>query len=176
MARPASPSHSSVFFSSLSRVMSNCFGVPAFLQITESVFCYPSTFTEVGFSSCVSAHMFMIHLSSEFFKSKAPQFVFITGCAIDMVTVMLMELVFLLKTRSLGFFFSHLKCFFFLSKSWISNRTICSCSWASNFGFCVDFAFLPHTAFQDLFSACEGGRIERSSCVFHHLREKHLCV
>lgn len=31
---------------------------------------------------------YMIHLSSEFFKSKAPQFVFMTGCVIDMVTMM----------------------------------------------------------------------------------------
>lgn len=31
---------------------------------------------------------YMIHLSSEFFKGKASQFVFITGCVIDMVTMM----------------------------------------------------------------------------------------
>lgn len=85
-----------------------------------------------------------------------------------------MELIFLLKTRSSGFFFS-LDVLFYLNPesvielvAHVVGQVTLDSVWILHF-----LHILP---FKICFQHVKGKGLKRSSCVFHHLREKHLCV
>lgn len=87
-----------------------------------------------------------------------------------------MELIFLLKTRSLGLFFS-LEVFFFF---YLNPESVIELVAHVVGQVTLDSVWILHflhiLPFKICFQHVKGEGLKRSSCVFHHLREKHLCV
>lgn len=87
-----------------------------------------------------------------------------------------MGLIFLLKTRSLGSFFSHLKCFFFyLNPESVIELVVCVVEQVTLDSVWI-LHFFPILPFKICFQHVKGEGLKRSSCVFPHLREKRLHV
>lgn len=88
-----------------------------------------------------------------------------------------MELIFLLKTRSLGLFFS-LEVFFFFF--YLNPESVIELVAHVVGQVTLDSVWILHflhiLPFKICFQHVKGEGLKRSSCVFHHLREKHLCV